>query len=217
MNAVVLVSVSSLYVAGAGQRVRTLTSAVKRSGARAVTAHLQRVGPRTRIVPVDGFCATSGTRGLLSTRPSIVVSTVSSLVPGTRLVTSYCHNGRPLMAYNNTKKHVGPTQVRVSSLSHAEKSPLLSDLHCELGGSCTLPLKRGTQGLGVPYIFSRRAPMCPAYSKAASYAHSPRFRKGVNYSTKFNSIARVAKAFNFFTTSTTVRVLLGGGGAPSSS
>lgn len=85
---VAVISTSAIRPAGVGHRLPTLRSALKRGGTRVLTSHFESVGPTLRLEILPMFLGSRGVPRLLSsTTCSFIISTVSALTPGYRLVT----------------------------------------------------------------------------------------------------------------------------------
>lgn len=160
VNGLSLVSSSGIYLAGVGHRVVTAHSAVKGCGIRITRRHVGSVGPSYRIAACQGFCAPRASTRFSFSRCSCIISTVSAMSNGVRLIVRTRGDRAPVVYSVNTNGGVSPATFRIASVCGASIYPLTEIVQCRLGGH-----KIG--GLGI--ICSGRGPLMPVRSAAVDY------------------------------------------------
>ncbi len=134
INGVSLVSGSAISVAGVGHRVVTLRSAINRLGISMVGGQMLSVGPGVGIGAFPLLFLPRGSTDFSFGECSCIISTISGIATGLRLILGYGRTGAPVVSTVNAKGGLSTGLFRVASVCGASIYPLTGIVQCRLGG-----------------------------------------------------------------------------------
>lgn len=173
INRLSLVSSSGIYLAGVGQRVFTAEGAMNGCGISITRRELGSVGPSVVVGGRRAFCAPRASRGFSFSGCSCMISTVSAMANGVRLIVRTSGTGAPVVYSVKTNGGLSPATFRITSVCGASIYPLTEIVERRLG-------EENVGGLGI--ICSGRGPVAPISSVTvdygAGYVYPPKAREG---------------------------------------